>query len=333
MRNSVETHAMPVEAPSLEDAALVERGAGHYETGCTPCHGAPGSPANRIPQNMLPEPPYLPAVVSEWSPEELFWIVKHGLKYTGMPAWPAQNRDDEVWAMTAFLLKSPGLSRQEYAALANTDAVRPPATATPPETPGELFTMSDAALIGACARCHGLDGVGRPSGAFPRLDGQSEDYLLRALQEYASGVRPSGIMQPVAAALDKGQMRRLARHYATRRGPSGQEATDAAAELVEAGRRIAVEGLAEQQVPPCSACHGLEDGPVNALFPSLTGQHAGYLALQLRLWKEERRGGSAYAEIMAPIAENMHPEDIRAVAAFYRSLPRPDSPQARQRDH
>jgi cytochrome c553 len=332
MRNSVETHAMPVEAPPLADPALVERGAGHYETGCAPCHGAPGSPANRIPQNMLPEPPYLPAVVSEWSPEELFWIVKHGLKYTGMPAWPAQNRDDEVWAMTAFLLKSPDLSRRDYAALAYTDVVRPPAGATPPETPGELFTMSDAALIGGCARCHGIDGAGRPSGAFPRIDGQSEDYLARALHEYASGVRPSGIMQPVAAALDEDQMRRLARHYAARGGPAGGSPPAAGAELLELGRRIAAEGLPERQVPPCSACHGLEDGPLNPLFPSLTGQHSGYLALQLQLWKAGKRGGSAYAEIMAPIAENMREEDMRAVAAFYGSLSKPGLPQPRASD-
>jgi cytochrome c553 len=248
-----------------------------------------------------------------------------------MPAWPAQGRDDEVWAMTAFLLKSPDLSRQEYAALANTDAVKPPAGAAPPETPGELFTMSDAALIGACARCHGLDGAGRPSGAFPRLDGQSEDYLLRALQEYASGVRPSGIMQPVAAALDEDQMRRLARHYAARQSTVEGRPTGTGAELIEAGRRIAAEGLPEQQVPPCSACHGLEDGPVNALFPSLAGQHAGYLVLQLRLWKKDKRGGSAYAEIMAPIARSIRMEDMEAAAAFYQSLRRPDLPQARAR--
>ena len=327
MRNSVETHAMPLKSPPLDDPALVERGASHYETGCLPCHGAPGSPSNRIPNNMLPEPPYLPAHIDVWTPEELFWIVKHGLKYTGMPAWPAQARDDEVWAVAAFLLRLPRLAPEEYAALAEGAGAQVPDAATGdppvPEEPGELFTMSDAALIGACVRCHGVDGAGRPSGAFPRLDIQAPDYLYRALDEYASGARPSGIMQPVAAALGEDQMRRLARHYAEVAARSSGNGGDPDAGLVELGRRIVTAGVADRQIAPCQACHGLEEGPQNALFPSLAGQYANYTMLQLRLWKEGKRGGGAFSEIMAPIVAGMTDEEMRAVALFYEGLSSP----------
>jgi cytochrome c553 len=325
MRNSVETHAMPLDAPPLDEPALAERGAGHYETGCAPCHGAPGSPANRIPNKMLPEPPYLPAAVDDWTAEELFWIVKHGLKYTGMPAWPAESRDDEVWAVTAFLTRLPQISAEEYALLAKGAGPGMPASTDGepklPETPGEIFRLSDAALIGACVRCHGIDGAGRPSGAFPRLDMQSPDYLARALEEYASGVRPSGIMQPIAAALDGNGIERLARHYAEQAGEAPVRAADAERDLLELGRRIAAEGFPERQIAACSACHGLEDGPENPLFPNLAGQYAAFTILQLTLWKEGKRGGSSYSEIMEPIVADMSADEIEAVALYYQNRP------------
>ena len=95
MRSSVRTHALGIEAPDLENPALVERGAGYFQGGCAPCHGAPGRPSNPIVHAMLPEPPDLGVAVPTWKANELFWIVKNGFKYTGMPAWAAQDRDDE----------------------------------------------------------------------------------------------------------------------------------------------------------------------------------------------------------------------------------------------
>ena len=56
---------------------------------------------------MLPVPPDLSATVDEWTDAQLFRIVKHGIRFTGMPAWPTQTRDDEVWMMVAFLRALP----------------------------------------------------------------------------------------------------------------------------------------------------------------------------------------------------------------------------------
>jgi cytochrome c553 len=322
MQNSVGTHALFLKAPPLDGMAMVERGAGHYETGCLPCHGAPGSPSNRIPNEMLPRPPYLPTHLERWSAEELFWLVKHGLKYTGMPAWPAQHRDDEVWSVVAFLLRLPDLNPQEYAALASgAGALVPPVSDEPPEGPGDLFPLTEAVLIGACVRCHGADGAGRSSGAFPRLDLQSPDYLVRALTEYADGVRPSGIMQPVAAALSENQIRRLAEHYAKPArfaAPGGEGEVDQ--ERLSRGLEIATVGIPEREVPPCGACHGVEAGPANRLFPAISGQYADYLRLQLSLWKAGMRGGGPYSDIMQAVVANMNAAEIDAAALYYASL-------------
>lgn len=323
MRSSVETHSLSLAAPALDRPALIERGAGHYETGCAPCHGAPGSPSNRIPNSMLPQPPFLSTRVESWTPEQLFWIVKHGLKYTGMPAWPAQARDDEVWAVTAFLLRLPGMSAERYAELAKggIQASAPAADGPPlPERPGELFSMTDAALIGACVRCHGIDGSGRPSGAFPRLDMQGPEYLARALDEYASGVRPSGIMQPIAAALENQQIERLASFYAEAALLRRTEAEGAPPDVIDRGRRIATEGVPGKAVAACVTCHGLEGGPENPLFPALNGQYAAYAVAQLQLWKEGKRGGGPYSDIMAAAMRDISPQEIEAVAGFYESL-------------
>src|SRR5690606_2369713 len=117
MTSSIRTHSLGIEPPPLDDVALIERGAGHFWQGCEPSHGAPGRPRGAVVRQMVPLPPYLPDTVDDWEVRELFWIVKHGLKYTAMPGWASQARDDEVWAVVAFLLRLPGISAAEYLAL------------------------------------------------------------------------------------------------------------------------------------------------------------------------------------------------------------------------
>ena len=197
MRRSVETHAMGVHVPDLEDQALVLRGAGHYDRGCQPCHGAPGEPASLITRALTPHPPYLPEAVTRWDPPELFEIVKHGIKMTGMPAWPALQRDDEVWAVVAFIRELPGMDAARYRQLAwgpLADSVEAPGMGRLAPLPRQLAE--------ACIQCHGEDGLGRGVGAFPRIAGQSPAYLAGALRAYAEQERHSGIMMPMTPQLD-----------------------------------------------------------------------------------------------------------------------------------
>jgi cytochrome c553 len=313
LRQSVETHTLGLNPPPLEDPALVLRGAGHFESGCAPCHGAPGDVRAPIPQHMTPAPPYLPPRIDEWEPEELFWIVKHGIKFTGMPAWPTQHRDDEVWAMVAFLLRLPQLSAEAYRQLASGEVAD--------DDPGRLRQLDDplGPVLESCARCHGKSGTGRGLGAFPKLAGQNAAYLLASLRAFAQGERYSGIMQPVAAELGEGEMRELAEYFATR-PEAPLEPEQPGTETLALGRRIAHQGIPSQGVPACRACHGPGDTGRNPFYPQLAGQYADYLLLQLELWQQGKRGGTAYAHIMDTIAKRLTKAQVRAVAFYYASL-------------
>lgn len=252
-----------------------------------------------------------------------------------MPAWVSQQRDDEVWAMVAFLQKLPTLSPERYERLAYGELADTGITMgaeldrlLPPDEPLH-------AKLANCARCHGLDGNGRGQGAFPKLAGQSEAYLRASLEAYAEGERHSGIMQPIAANLNEAAMSALASHYAELDSPAAQEpepgqteAADPPEEAAEAadpasiarGREIARQGIPEQGVPSCVDCHGPGHGPRNPYYPELAGQYADYIALQLHLFKEGKRGGTAYADIMHSMVERMDKEAMRDVAAYYSSL-------------
>jgi cytochrome c553 len=311
MENSVRAHAPDTQPPALDDPNLIRLGAGHFYGGCANCHGAPGMPVGPVAGSMLPPPPDLKEKVGTWSDQELFWIVKHGLKYTGMPGWPAQQRDDEVWPLVAFLRRLPGLNANDYHVLAFSGFER-----EPPD--GHELAMRGSAIeaAAACARCHGAGERLPASALVPRLHGQPEEMLLAALEAYADGKRYSGIMQPVAAALAPEERREMARYYAGLPPPAGQGATDSV--LAENGRRLATEGLPDAQIPACDDCHGASALP---LFPRLAGQNAPYLAGQLRLWRKGPRSHTETDAIMAPIAQRLSEQQINELTAYYANLP------------
>lgn len=322
MHRSISTHSLGLKVPPLDDPALVLRGAGAYETGCRPCHGDPSLPNPRVARNLLPPPPYLPPVISDWNPKELFYITKHGVKFTGMPAWPAQQRDDEVWALVAFLLAFPELDAREYRQLVHGGA---------PQAGGDAAIHG---LLGAdkvpravtqtCGRCHGADGRGRGVAAFPRLAGQRPEYLYAAMEAFASGKRHSGIMGPIAETLSRDEMRELALYYGNLikagnlTGPAPVRTADRAA--IERGREIARRGIPGQKVPSCADCHGPGGTRRNPHYPVLAGQYASYLFQQLQLFQQQHRGGSSYAHLMRPVAARLTPDQMRDVAMYYASL-------------
>ncbi|MDQ3585299.1 MAG: c-type cytochrome [Acidobacteriota bacterium] len=316
---SVATHTWGLEAPtSLDEPRLVLKGAGAYETNCRACHGNPSLRNPRVAQAMTPQPPYLPQTIPQWESGELFYIVKHGIKFTGMPAWLAQQRDDEVWAMVAFLRKFPELDAEGYRRLVSGEAnlnreVAPIQGLLGPETMPRAITVS-------CARCHGMDGLGRGVGAFPKLAGQSPAYLYASLQAYARKERHSGVMEPNAVGLSDEEMRELARYYSSLPKPTPSTPSPETSLAIERGAAIAQRGIPTQRVPSCVACHGPGDIPRNPVYPELAGQYSDYLALQLELFKQQQRGGTAYAHLMRLVATHLTPEQMRDVALYYESL-------------
>jgi cytochrome c553 len=300
---SVRTHSLGLNAPPL-DAALVLRGAGHYAIGCESCHGGPGKSVPAVMAAMTPPPPALTREqIGRWTPEQLFYIVKHGIKFTGMPAWPAQTRDDEVWAVVAFVREMANLPSAEYRRLAAGAATAP---ARAPEEVRDL-----------CSRCHGGDGTGRGPGAFPSLAGQRSAYTYASLRAFADRSRFSGIMSGVAAGLDDATMREVAEYYERLpvRKSRGRDAT-----LHARGARIAGEGVSSRDIPPCAECHGPSVQPRNPRYPRLAGQHPEYLRRQLELLQQRRRGGTTNVALMHAFVDRLRPDDIRDVSAYFAAL-------------
>lgn len=304
MRSAIRTYALAVEEPARLPDAGIQPAAGHFARGCAVCHGAPGEPRSPSVLRMLPLPPDLTKTVGEWSNAELFRLVKHGIRFTGMPAWPTQARDDEVWAMVAFLRQLPRLDAQRYRELAYGTPV-----------PGGAIPRPVSTLLAECARCHGSDGVGR-SPLVPNLAGQSEAYLLASLDAYAKGDRPSGIMSVPAMAITQDERREIARYYAELRQAPG---SPRAGGDVLAGARIVEQGQPARAVPACASCHRGEGR--NPLYPALGGQSPDYVAAQLRLFRAGSRGGSRYAHLMEHIAKGLSDQDIEDVAAYYVQAP------------
>jgi mono/diheme cytochrome c family protein len=117
MRKSVQDHAAGVQVPPLTDSALVATGFHHFQEMCVTCHGAPGEERSEIGEGLTPTPPELSEAVPEWTDAELFWIVKHGIKMSGMPAFGETHSDGELWGIVAFLQRLPALSPAEYQTL------------------------------------------------------------------------------------------------------------------------------------------------------------------------------------------------------------------------
>lgn len=114
---SVRAHAAAIADPSgLDDEAKLIMGTDHFAAHCAVCHGAPGVRKGDIAKGLYPEPPNLAGAAKLYRPAELFWILKHGIKMTGMPAW-SDHTDEELWATVAFLEKLPTMSEQDYAKL------------------------------------------------------------------------------------------------------------------------------------------------------------------------------------------------------------------------
>ncbi|SFO01459.1 Cytochrome c553 [Nitrosospira briensis] len=302
---SIAAAASGISVPDLVDDNLADLGAEHYRGACAACHGVPGQGPRVVYQNMLPTPPDLISAYEDYNSRELFWIIYNGLKFTGMPAWPGDGRSDEVWTLVAFLDRLRREGADSY-----TQSERSRVLPMKLEVAGVAIQPLEN-----CVRCHG-DAQSPPvSDRVPRLHGQSEAYLTRAIENYSDGIRESGIMEPIALEMSTEETAALARYYASLPSPHIVASEDPKA--VVRGRRIATEGLAEGGIPPCSSCHKGD----NPQFPRLAGQSATYLRGQLELWRRGLRDRSGYGAIMAVVANRLNDAQIHDVTAFYASQP------------
>ena len=169
-----------------------------------------------------------------------------------------------------------------------------------------------------CAQCHAFNGVSDASGAFPRLAGQSAYYLAEQLGDFASGVRASAIMSPIAKALSPDDIADVTAYFAGVNAPFlPLKAPDPT--LVKRGEQLAKIGDAGRQVQNCDNCHGPAGVGEPPVIPYLAGQYAHYIAFTLQMWQEGFRKNSPDA--MAVIAKNLDDQEILAVAAYYQQAP------------
>ena len=344
---SVSFHSDDLTPPAdLNSPNRLAVGAGHYANVCANCHGAPGVGQSPIALAMTPRPPYLPAQIKDLDDKEIFWVLKHGVKYSAMPGWPTQRRDDEVWTMVSFVKNlnkmnydtyrrialgesatpNPGLPRINFG---SNPVLRPYVTHGSdiwqgdinhylyPATGPDQFAQTGA-VIATCSRCHGAAGTGRAVGAFPNISILSVDYTRNALTSFANGHRWSAIMQTVADQLSPSQIDAVARYYASQPKAKSLAAATFALPPAEVvfGQQIALQGLRDRKIGACNGCHALADADARQ-YPRLNGQNEDYMITQLKLFRAGGRGNTGRYNPMMGVAKQLTDREISAVAAYY----------------
>jgi mono/diheme cytochrome c family protein len=119
LRNqSIEAHARGISPPAdLASAQRVSVGAGLYGEMCSGCHLGPGVEKSEMSQGLYPQAPELARIGQRLTPGQQFWIIKHGVKLSAMPAWGKTHPDPLIWDMVAFVRKLPGMTPEQYKAL------------------------------------------------------------------------------------------------------------------------------------------------------------------------------------------------------------------------
>jgi mono/diheme cytochrome c family protein len=113
---SIHARAGDVTISLPADSAALRRGFQAYTEMCVVCHGAPGQERGWMGQGMNPEPPDLSHAAEEFSAEEVYWIIRHGIKMAGMPALEPTHSEEEILELVAFVEQLPEMTEAEYQA-------------------------------------------------------------------------------------------------------------------------------------------------------------------------------------------------------------------------
>lgn len=187
---------------------------------------------------------------------------------------------------------------------------------------GDAKAGEQAAAV--CVACHQADGSGMnmPGGeSWPALAGLNANYLFKQIQSMKTdGKRTSPSMMPFANMLNEQQAKDVAVYYSQLPSKAGKFSEDATAQQLEHGKKLATEGDWDRYIVPCSTCHGPDNLGAGDAFPRLAGQHAGYLADQLKAWQTGKRNNDPQ-HLMLAIAERLNDDDIRAVAEWLARQP------------
>lgn len=184
---------------------------------------------------------------------------------------------------------------------------------------------------GVCSACHGVNGVSA-SPMFPNLAGQNDAYIIKQLKDFKSGARANAMMSPMATNLSETDMADLAAHFSSL--PSAIEqaaAAESAGTSTDAAPAVAAGNIDIVSSTPaaaiyagnvaagkiksvtCAACHGEDGNSLLAMYPSLAGQSANYIAKQLADFQSGNRNNA----IMAGMVTGLTKEDMNDLAAYF----------------
>ncbi|WP_165495647.1 c-type cytochrome [Marinobacter halodurans] len=122
MENSVQARAEDISVPgNFASEEMIRQGAKAYDQLCAACHLKPGKQTSLLRQGLNPTPPSL-LEEGHFGPEEQFWVIKNGIKMTGMPAWGNTHDDKDLWELTAFVQELPGMNQAQYQRLVHESA-------------------------------------------------------------------------------------------------------------------------------------------------------------------------------------------------------------------
>ncbi len=175
------------------------------------------------------------------------------------------------------------------------------------------LAAGEAKATAVCAACHSVDGS-RGLPAYPILQGQHPEYLVKQLVEFKEGKRKNAIMAGMAAPLTAEEMRDVSAFYASKKAPAG---TAKNKDLVAIGEKIYRGGIAKKGVAACASCHSPNGAGLPVQYPRLGGQHSDYTKSQLVAFRQGERGNSVQ---MTAIAANLSDKEIEALSDYIAGL-------------
>ena len=201
-----------------------------------------------------------------------------------------------------------------------------PLGAAPP-----AFEDSMAQRTLACTICHGAQGRAGRDGYYPRIAGKPAGYLYNQLLNFRDGRRHYGLMTRLLDPLSEPYLLEMAQHFAQLDLPYAQPpAPRVPPDVLERGRKLALEGDAGANMPACASCHGAALTGVQPNTPGLLGLSRDYLSAQLGAWRTGQRRAHA-PDCMAQLAKALAPQDLSAVANWLAAQPLPQRTRAVER--
>lgn len=118
---SIEVHAEDIVSPeNISEFEITPEVAANYDEMCSVCHLAPGIETTELHIGLYPQPPVFYKAEDEHNDHDIkskFWVIKNGIKLTGMPAWGESHSDKEIWELVAFISRLNTISAADYQVL------------------------------------------------------------------------------------------------------------------------------------------------------------------------------------------------------------------------